>query len=67
MSTAVVASNAESSVFWFSTTSSRSSRRCGSSARSRCEPGITRRQPFSRVEASSATQIVQVASGRIGQ
>ena len=47
--------------------SCRSSCRCAWLVRARCERGITRRQPFSVVDASSATHTVQVASGRIGQ
>ena len=36
---------------------------CARSCRSWCEPGITRRQPFSSVESSTATHTVHVARG----
>jgi hypothetical protein len=32
-----------------------------------CEPGMTRKQPFSWVLGSSATHTVQLANGRMGQ
>ena len=66
-STAVAASKLSSGRRCCRARSCRSSCRCGWLVRARCERGITRRQPFSVVDASSATHTVQVASGRIGQ
>ncbi len=40
---------------------------CSSKRLFLCEPGMTRKQPFSMLESSTAIHTVQVASGRIGQ